>query len=326
MNLNRLRLVYKKIDSTLCGNLGAEIEAILKQMQIPIAVVAPSYPALGRKIVNGNLHLADERQFTGKHLATILALQCKCDVAEIHVGALESGLTELVARQNGLLVSVRKRLIVAVDAETDNDLSLIADVIMLLQPYVLPVGSAGLATQLAPRLLSERRPAVSCLKLFDLPAAVPASDRIVVFVGSKNRVTAAQVEHFARSDNVELLSVTETIPNRAVDAFDRKHHLVVPVSWEPGESEKLYELLQRMQNLPPRAIVLTGGDTAQEIARLAGAQALNLGGGELLPGIVRGTLVGGLLDGQNVITKAGGFGDGQAFVKIAELLTSDNTK
>jgi len=49
---------YKSVDSTLRGNLGAEIEAMLEVIRPDCAIVAPAFPKYGRTTVNGvqNLH------------------------------------------------------------------------------------------------------------------------------------------------------------------------------------------------------------------------------------------------------------------------------
>jgi len=49
------RLVYKKIDSTLRGNLGAELEAVIKELACEKAIVAPAFPAVDRTTVDGIL-------------------------------------------------------------------------------------------------------------------------------------------------------------------------------------------------------------------------------------------------------------------------------
>ncbi|MFB0550944.1 MAG: four-carbon acid sugar kinase family protein, partial [Nitrososphaeria archaeon] len=49
------RLVYKKIDSTLRGNLGAELDAIMDEAEVKAVIVAPSFPAQKRTTVDGHL-------------------------------------------------------------------------------------------------------------------------------------------------------------------------------------------------------------------------------------------------------------------------------
>jgi D-threonate/D-erythronate kinase len=48
---------YKSVDSTLRGNLGAEIEAVLDVVQPDFTVIAPAFPKYGRTTVNGVQYL-----------------------------------------------------------------------------------------------------------------------------------------------------------------------------------------------------------------------------------------------------------------------------
>jgi uncharacterized protein YgbK (DUF1537 family) len=48
---------YKSVDSTLRGNLGAEIEAVLDIVKPDCAVIAPAFPKYGRTTVEGVQHL-----------------------------------------------------------------------------------------------------------------------------------------------------------------------------------------------------------------------------------------------------------------------------
>src|SRR5688572_19704120 len=44
---------YKSVDSTLRGNLGAEIEAVLDVLKPDCAIIAPAFPKYGRTTVDG---------------------------------------------------------------------------------------------------------------------------------------------------------------------------------------------------------------------------------------------------------------------------------
>ena len=48
---------YKSVDSTLRGNLGAEIEAVCEAVQPDCAVIAPAFPKYGRTTVDGIQYL-----------------------------------------------------------------------------------------------------------------------------------------------------------------------------------------------------------------------------------------------------------------------------
>jgi len=52
---NNIELMYKKVDSTLRGNIGSELDAILDVFCFDAVIVTPSFPAYGRTVLNGKL-------------------------------------------------------------------------------------------------------------------------------------------------------------------------------------------------------------------------------------------------------------------------------
>ena len=69
------RTIYKKIDSTLRGNIGVELMAAMQEAHCEKAIVAPAFPAVGRTTLNGVL-LVDgtpvaETQFAGDPVSPV---------------------------------------------------------------------------------------------------------------------------------------------------------------------------------------------------------------------------------------------------------------
>ena len=85
--------VYKKIDSTLRGNVGAEIEAVMEAAGSEAAILAPAFPEYGRTTVegihyvNGQLLSQTEAAFdpvspvTESHIPTLLQKQTRLKIA-----------------------------------------------------------------------------------------------------------------------------------------------------------------------------------------------------------------------------------------------------
>ena len=47
------RIVYKKTDSCMRGNMGAEIDAVLEEMGFDLSFIAPAFPKMGRTTEKG---------------------------------------------------------------------------------------------------------------------------------------------------------------------------------------------------------------------------------------------------------------------------------
>jgi len=67
----------------------------------------------------------------------------------------------------------------------------------------------------------------------------------------------------------------------------------------------------------PGLLFLTGGDTADAVITSAGGKGIRILG-EVVTGVVQGTLIGGPLDGLPVVTKAGAFGREDTLVVLHE--------
>ncbi len=71
----RVRLIYKKIDSTCKGHVGVELNALLRRGEWDVATVMPAFPAMGRIVLNGWLRWHDGTNMRSVHLPTLLAEQ-----------------------------------------------------------------------------------------------------------------------------------------------------------------------------------------------------------------------------------------------------------
>ena len=72
----------------------------------------------------------------------------------------------------------------------------------------------------------------------------------------------------------------------------------------------------------PGLLFLTGGDTADAVLNAIGGGGIKILG-EVLPGVVRGKLIGGSMDGLAVVTKAGAFGRDDTLVVLHEKLRGE---
>jgi uncharacterized protein YgbK (DUF1537 family) len=91
---------------------------------------------------------------------------------------------------------------------------------------------------------------------------------------------------------------------------------------QPKAAQSIIEALGRLlaavlTGTRPGLLFLSGGDTADAVITCAGAQGIQILG-EVVSGVVQGTLRGGPLDGLPVVTKAGAFGGDDTLVVLHE--------
>ncbi|MFD1804077.1 four-carbon acid sugar kinase family protein [Mixta tenebrionis] len=327
-------LIYKKIDSTFRGNVGAEIEAALLASGKSLALVAAAIPGAGRTTLNGECLVngtplaqtefaSDPRTpIVASRIKTILMQQSALPVREITLAALRNG--ELPA----LLHRCQQQTpaIAVVDALTEQDLARIAAAALALPETPLLVGAAGLAGALPP---DAYRPAQQTLP-------------VLVVAGSMSEATRRQVElalHSQRAQAVEL-EVTQLLQadERAVQALARRvcavlaegQHCILRTSRSAADRHQIDALSQQFQcsraalgeRLSQRlgeltlaiigqarigGLFLTGGDIAIAVAQALGAEGYRIQQ-EVAPCIPCGRFINSELDDLPVITKAGGFG------------------
>lgn len=325
------QFLYKKVDSTLRGNLAVEIEAGMEATGREWAVIAPALPSEGRTTIGG------VQQVNGRpaHL-TELARDEKTPVNESYLPSLLASLgpiSTIGVRELQYAHSVARafevgRCVVA-DAENDSDLSTL--VRSIEDPSsVLWVGSAGLSRALGvvyPGTHSVIEPARETVR------------NALVVVGSLSKVSRDQVaaiEEEGEAVTVELESGTSTknfttgeigaAISNVGESLSRGSNVVLRSAAKPTKMspervvEALAKVLAGLEADSFEALVLTGGDTAISVARALGATGIKLSG-EIEPGVPVGRLVGSRP--YPVITKSGGFGGRDTLRKALLTLTQD---
>jgi uncharacterized protein YgbK (DUF1537 family) len=300
------RALYKKLDSTLRGRVAAELDGMLDGAGLAMALLAPAFPAQHRTVVDGRLHvdgrpagetaIARDPAFppTGASVLGLIAAGGVRPVAALPLATVRRG-PDAVATQLDRLGRTGVR-VMAADAETDADLSVLAEAAQGRPPLL--AGSAGLATALAGRETS----AGSGRRQASLRRP------LLVVAGSAHPVTRAQLSRLGRREGLDVLA---TPGDKALEDTATRREMVASLA---------NRARARVERARPGALLLTGGETAIAVLRALGAGGLRLAG-ELEPGLALGALAGGPFDGLVAITKAGGFGDTDALVRIWEAST-----
>ena len=310
-------LVYKKIDSTLRGHVGAELAAALAAApQFTAALVAPAFPQQGRTLEAGKLIVHGRAADAAGHGGDLVAM---LEAAGLKTAWLRPAAARALLPSIAAALAAGARAIV-MDAATDGELALIANA--LLQPSaprLLAVGSAGLARALAGH--PPREPAV------DAPAGGP----VLTVVGSFSPASAAQAAQVEQGGEALVLRLTapQWTQERHADgrrdalatarsAMAQGRHVLFAVAGavvQPFTRSLVQAIAAATAPLVPQtaACLLTGGDTARAMFDALGMACLEVGG-ELEPGIPVGRAASH--GGRRFILKAGGFGDALALQRV----------
>ncbi len=174
-------ILFKKIDSTLRGNIGAEVAAALDAFGYDVAVITPAFPALKRVVEAGFLRVLGTSPFAPVEVARRLRWQgaepCVHVRPELLREAIESGTR-----------------FVSVDSICDEDLDELVRVGLQSRGRVLWAGSGGLASALARTLLPCAREGVTKREPAEIVLFCLGSDHPVT-VRQQEELVAARPEH-----------------------------------------------------------------------------------------------------------------------------------
>jgi uncharacterized protein YgbK (DUF1537 family) len=355
-------IIYKKIDSTLRGNIGSETDAILKETNISMAFMTPSYPEQERTVIEGILMVRGKPLSlteASSDAATPVRESCVYELLErqsshkvgwidhTHVAPSGEGLQEAVKGEQK-----KGNQIIVFDAVRRRDLTRIADVAFRMDKKPLFIGSAGLAEEVAKRLSPSQG------------KTVPHSPRkrekpfkhIFIISGSASSVTYGQLNRVEQRKEITSFQLSKSLLMSDKEGRQIEEHnlsLTVGSSLARGHvilktcSERLLskdsrghpihlEITKRLGHIAlaalekskvdvgDLAVIVTGGDTAMSLINLLGVEGIEIED-EILEGIVMSHLIGGEWEGLTVITKAGAFGREDALVKIMDLLEMESS-
>jgi uncharacterized protein YgbK (DUF1537 family) len=347
-------VIYKKIDSTLRGNIGYEIDALIEETNPDVCFLAPSYPEQKRTVVDGVLMIGENplasteisREVQESHVCKLLKHQSRNSIGWVGLKDVALGATKLRRRveEEGR----KGTRILVFDAVSRQDLINIADLAFRLERRPLLVGSAGLAKEVAQKLSSSKS-AHDLLR----QKGPRLFKHIFIISGSASNVTHRQLKHLDGKSVQEFILPPPWLTNKTISEIEKKEfsyrvanalskkHVILrsPPELFPKDltgfpihleiTKKLASLalsaLQESEVNPHELVlILTGGETAMSLVRLLQAEGLAIEG-ELLEGMMRGYLAGGKWDHLTVVTKAGAFGEEDALKNIFEILERGNS-
>lgn len=330
-------IFFKKIDSTLRGNLAVEVEECISGLKPALVVFAAAFPANGRTTVEGRhyvhgvpLHLSEAGRdpvspVRHSDVNKILTIPDQKYEPFEHVN-IDRVRNEKGLIRDRLLKGVQKKL--SFDAENDKDLyEIVNSVLEIYDPRdVLWVGCAGLADQLG-RQLAKRY-----LK----------KKKVLAVVGSLNRVSLSQLAETERDEQIH--SICFDVANLSRNLQDEKDRVVAESVMRMEEGKNvIISTLPLNKSLPPAidmneppssernnrcrfvaeslgdivlaiikaknlaGLFLTGGDTSFHVIEKMECSGIVLEK-ELQPGIIKSRILDGPFADLRIITKAGGFG------------------
>jgi uncharacterized protein YgbK (DUF1537 family) len=348
-------IIYKKIDSTLRGNIGAELDECLKALKKDICIFTPSFPQNKRITVEGYLIVQDQplglsEYYTGdldpeeaSYIPSLLQHDTDFPIAKIDLKDVIQG-KNVIRKKIQELHSLGKKILV-VDSINRRQLHNILKSSFEFDGSVLYSGSAGLANAFPECYESKRHTKIDSNQNGGL---------VLIVSGSMRSIAQRQIEYlkekidlFDVGVNIEQLLTHRNLylEQRATDAIQALrdgYHTIIhpyPLYFDKQVTETIllkHQLDFRglglairsflgeltasiVERVPASNIILTGGDTAIGVCSALGIYNLNIID-EFLPGIPLsiGQFKGSL--NLKIVTKAGGFGEDDTLYVLLEKL------
>ncbi|EGH1302662.1 four-carbon acid sugar kinase family protein [Escherichia coli] len=297
---NNPPLVIKKIDSTLRGNIGAEIEALMKACGITGAVVAPAFPQAGRTTVAGECWVngvrITETEFASDpktpvlsaRIADIIRLQTAIPCQPVTVSQLSH-------------LSYEQPWIGVIDAQTDSDLDRIAAAArrsaIMPPPTVLAI--IGSMSEIAQRQIATLHSHPRITQIY--------VDVEHILAGNASDYDARIVQALQKGDHCIVHTCNDSVARHQIDTLCQR--------WQMSRAalgEKICRFLGELTRqvllcAMPDALYLSGGDVAMATASALGATGFRITG-KVAQCVPYGHFLGCVWS-RSVMTKAGGFGD-----------------
>jgi uncharacterized protein YgbK (DUF1537 family) len=338
------RLVVKRVDTTLRGNVGAELEAALtavrRRRPETRALFVPAFPAAGRTTVGG-IHLVDGVPIAetdaardpfspvpASQVTTLLGAQTRLRTAEISLGDVGAGPDALSRTLDN------DADIVICDAVTDAHLTALATAAAVRGCW-LSADSGPFGAALATALRIGGTPETAAAPY--PPVISPSSERrrttVIVVAGSATGRTRTQLAETERALGARYVDVAPadlepaSLHGKLAALLQDAAVAGIRMIGEPVDTALAAAIPRVFGEVTRRILVshrvggvyATGGDVSVAVVGALGAEGFAVET-EVQPLAVAGRLVGGPHEGLPFAAKGGLIGDARAAVDCVEHL------
>jgi uncharacterized protein YgbK (DUF1537 family) len=330
-----IQYIFKKVDSALRGNVASELRALSDVFEGVTIPFIPAYPEQNR-FSSGGIMLIDSIPVS----ESVFGQDPYEPVTESHIPSLllkEADLKTYVTKKYE--IPPNEERILLIESHSDEEMLSQGNELLMNDALNITVGCAGFAKALANIIYKKRDTTQNDIKL-----------PLLIVCGSVNPVTKKQIA-FAEVNGFERISLMmeqlwdkqywdtvkgqeninqylkieqplmfETFGNVSTDKVNQLSDQRNELRFRIGQSLG-YLVKNLMSNGIKRTFLFTGGDTLYQSMRVFGITKIKPLK-ELFPGIVLGSI--DFKDETHyVITKSGGFGNEDLFIKLNTLIRDE---
>nr|WP_272507372.1 four-carbon acid sugar kinase family protein [Clostridium aestuarii] len=334
---DKAKIISKRIDSTLRGNIGSEIDGVLDGLsEEHKAIIVPVYPASGRIAVGGYLLVNGvplhktgvakdpKTPITSSNILEIVKMQTNREVGYIPIEDVFKG-GEYLCKQ---LQEIKEDIIV-IDAISEEDIDVISKACIKSQIKFICVDPGPFTQHIASNIMIRKK---------------QKTNKILMVIGSASELTLNQMEYLfnkrevliycfdidnlldnfedeaekackyilSNCDNYKYICLTTTLKKENIlnlkESAEIKNTTLNQLS--SILSSNINKVATRVLETQPdiKTVYLSGGDTALGFIESINAKAIEIVD-EIIPLAVYGSLIQGKFDGIKVVTKGGLVGE-----------------
>lgn len=349
-------LYTKRIDSTLRGNIGSEIEALLDTLTDHIAIIVGSFPLSGRISIGGYLTVNSlplektsvaqdpKNPVTESYIPKIIQKQTSYPVGFISLKVVLEGSKSIKAEL--LKQKEQGNKILVLDATTNEDIEEIARATVDSKIKAIAVDPGPFTSALTSQILKDSNKALAQKSMFVVgsvtdvtqsqleaiqvkyrPLTVKASPKALIYDNTRNQEIDRVVEELLREmDQYKIIGVATTknkdgilnLKEIAKELDITEDDVAARISQGLGEITK--RVMDQSHGLIG-GLYTSGGDVTVAVCnslKSAGIQVKD----EVLPLAAYGKIIGGQYNNTPIITKGGLIGDSRAMIQALDYLST----
>jgi len=332
--------IYKKIDSTLRGNVGAEIDALMQASGYSLACVAPAVPRNGRTTIDGICYVngipLDKTEFAQDPFSPVASSSASAIITAQSIRRTSVlTLNQLRAPREQALRTLTSMVedgceIIVVDSETREDLLLAKELFTLLPLKVLYVGAAGFFHAVGTEThRHSRNPLPGTPKILFVTGSMMETSKkqcdYLVHEGYLDKTFPVISKQAVRDDSAEISRVAQAVSKElrneqiALIHTDRDSHEIAHTAHKVGSTVSRI-VREVLQSTHVDALVVTGGETAMNVLSELRVKSLQLID-EALPAVPV-SLMKCPVNGEIMfISKAGSYGNTDVLEGIIRYVT-----
>lgn len=359
---DNIKFFTKRIDSTLRGNIGAEVDAVLDTLgEDVIAIMVSSFPTSGRVTIGGFLMVNSvplEKTDVAKdpktpvHTSCVQSLiegQTKYKVGYIPLDRIFKGIEAL--KQSIIAEKHKGNRVIVIDATTDEDIEIIAKAVKEAGLSIVAVDpgpfTAAMVKELVPKPAKGRgqkvlltigsvsnltRRQIDELKVSHDPLLVHVDSQKLIYEDTRSeeikRVSEKLLKEMDEHEIIGMITTSdedEVLDLGAIAIGLRITEDEVAQLISDGLAE-ITKLVLQQSGTAIGGLYTSGGDVTVAVCKELGSAGISVKD-EVLPLAAYGRIVQGKYDHMPIITKGGLVGDSHALIKCVDyLLTKISTE